>query len=146
MAQAADAAVHKVAHALVVDAHDAADVVVFALLHIVQVNNLALAWRQFVETSLDAHGEGCLVLHLLEVVFFGFYERAHVAVVDFVVAKVDGAAKLVVDAVAERGVQVTLDILHVAEQFALGEEFHEHVMYAVLNQLSVGGESRPESK
>ena len=41
--QPADAAMHQVAHALVVDAHDAADVLILAVLYIIEVDNLTLA-------------------------------------------------------------------------------------------------------
>ena len=41
-AESADTAVHQVAHALVVDAHDLTDVIVFAMLQVIEIDDLSL--------------------------------------------------------------------------------------------------------
>ena len=144
--QSADAAVHQVAHALVVDAHDAADVIVFALLHVVEVDDLSLAWREFLEELFHVGCQCRLPFHPLRVELFVFRFDAHAAVVNLVVAEVYVASIFVVDAVAQRDVEVALNVLHVSEVVSFEVKFDEDIVYAVLEQLTVGGEARAESK
>ena len=136
-AQSADAAVHQVAHALVVYAHDLADVLIFLVLHVVEVDYLALPWRQLVEEFLHVGCEGCLAFDVFLVEFLCVSHRSHAGVVDFVVAKTYVAAELVVDSVAERDVEVALYIFHAFQHLAFGEQLYEHVVDAVFYHLTV---------
>ena len=139
-AEAADAAVHQVAHALVIDAHDFADVLILAVFQIVEVDDLTLTWGQFVEAFLDVAGKRVELLQMLLVVLLSFGYRAHGEVGNLIVADVHVAAKLIIDAVAKGGVEIALKVGHVSQQFALGVEFHKNIVDAVLNQLTISSE------
>ena len=76
---------------------------------------------------------------------FVFGHFAHTVVVDLVVADAYSAAKLVVDTVAQRGVKITLDIVH-AVKVVLGKELDKHIVYAVFYQLAVGSELHAKSE
>ena len=145
-AEAADAAVHQVAHALVIDAHDFADVLILAVFQIVEVDDLTLTWGQFVEAFLDVAGERVELLQMLLVVLLSLGYRAHGEVGNLIVADVDVAAELIVDAVAQGDIEITLNILNVVQMIALGEEFDKHIMDAIFDQLTVGRELHAESE
>ena len=128
---------HQIAHTLVVYAHYLADVLVFLMLHVIEVDNLALPWRQFVEEFLHVGGQCRLTLYVFLVEFLCVSHWSHAGVVDFVVAKTYVAAELVVDSVAERDVEVALYIFHAFQHLAFGEQLYEHVVDAVFYHLTV---------
>ena len=105
--QPAHAAVHQIAHRLVVDAHNLADIVVFALLYIIKMYDLLLPGREVADVL--RHGERAirLLLHALHAVFLpAVAKRLHVGVGNLVVAEVCLTAEFVVDAVSERNIEV----------------------------------------
>ena len=144
--QTTDAPMHQIANALIVDAHDLADVIILELLHIVKVNNLALTGREAVEIFGDIGAECCLLLDVCCMVGFVFGHLTHAVVVDFIVAETHIATKLIVDAVAQGDIEITLNILNVVQMIALGEEFDKHIMDAIFDQLAVGREFHAESE
>ena len=58
--QPAHAAVHQIAHRLVVDAHNLADIVVFALLYIIKVYGLLLSQSGFMLASVISSSQRCV--------------------------------------------------------------------------------------
>ena len=58
--QPAYAAVHQIAHRLVVDAHNLADIVVFALLYIIKVYGLLLSQSGFMLASVISSSQRCV--------------------------------------------------------------------------------------
>lgn len=137
---------HQIAHTLIVDAHNLTDVIILALLHVVEVDNLALTRRETVEIFGDTGTECGLLLDVRCMVGFVFSHLTHAVVVDLIVAESHIASKLIVDAVAKGDIEITLNILNVVEMMALGKEFDKHIMDAVFNQLTVGSELHAESE
>ena len=144
--QTTDAPVHQIAHTLIVDTHNLADVIILALLHEVEMDNLALTGRETVEILGDTGTECGLLLDVRCMVGFVFGYLTHAVVVDFIVAESHIASKLIVDAVAQGDIEITLNILNVAQVIALGEEFDKHIMDAIFDQLTVGRELHAESE
>ena len=58
--QPAHAAVYQIAHRLVVDAHNLADIVVFALLYIIKVYGLLLSQSGFMLASVISSSQRCV--------------------------------------------------------------------------------------
>ena len=144
--QSADAAVHQVAHALVVDAHDAADVLILAVLNIIEVDNLLLAGRQLDEELLDGVGQRLAVLHLLAVVFVVLGNRLHAGIGNLAVANLGVEAELVVDAITKGNIEVALYVTDGAEALLACVQLYEHVLDTIFQSLTVSHETRTESK
>ena len=67
-------------------------------------------------------------------------------VVYLIVAHLRTAAVFVVDAIAQRHVEIALQIVHVVERVALGIELHKDILNAVLQQFAVGAEAGTKGK
>ena len=73
--KAKQTAVHQIAHRLIVDAHDAADVIILALLHIIEGDDLLLAWRQAFQKSHNGIDLTAFIFHALQVENFGILQQ-----------------------------------------------------------------------
>ena len=78
------------------------------------------------------------MLHLLTIVFIGFGDYLHAGIGDLTVAESCIATKLVVDAVAQRDIKVTLDVADVVEAVLARAQFYKYVLNAVFQCLAVG--------
>ena len=144
--QTADATVHQIAYTLVVDAHDSTDIIILAMFQIIEVDNLALTRRQFVEELPHAVGERLTVLHLFTVVFIIFGDNLHAGIGNLAVADLGITAELVVDAVTQRNIEITLNVADIAEAILTRVQFYKHVLDTVFQSLAVGHEARTESE
>ena len=144
--QTRDATVHQIAYTLVVDAHDSTDIIILAMFQIIEVDDLALTGRQFVEELPHAVGERLAVLHLFTVVFIIFGDDLHAGIGNLAVADLGVAAELVVDAVTQRDIEITLNVADIAEAILTRVQFYKHVLDTVFQSLAVGHEARTESE
>ena len=102
---------HQITDTLVVDAHNPADIVVFAVLKIIKVDDLALAGRELFKILLHGVSKGLLTLHTLMEIFVVLGYDLHIGIGNFAVAELEVPAILVVDTVAKGDVEIALNIV-----------------------------------
>ena len=90
---------HEVTHRLIVYAHNLADIVIFALLNIVELYYLLLSGRQAFYIFCKGVVLFLLFFDAFHVVCFAVEERLDVVIVNLVVADMSVVSELVVDSV-----------------------------------------------